>query len=78
MPFQQVSEIVDPKGQGPKFVQGIGQEFALLVGLLFCICLLAVSTASTDAGRIGWIAILGIQSLPYWAALVCRLIEIRQ
>jgi len=62
---------------GPKFVQGIGEEFALLGGLVFCICLLALSRGADDAGRLGWIAILVIQSLPYWAAVACRLIESR-
>lgn len=60
---------------GPKFVQGIGEEFALLAGLVFCICLLALSRGSDDTGRLGWIAILAIQSLPYWAAVLCRLVE---
>ena len=61
---------------GPRFVQGIQEEFALLVGLLFCICLLAVSRDTTDTGRLGWMAILAIQSLPYGASVACRLIEI--
>lgn len=59
------------------FVQGIGEEFALLVGLLFCMALLALSRDGTDTGRLGWIAILATQSLPYWMALVCKLIDIR-
>jgi hypothetical protein len=57
-------------------VQGIGEEFALLTGLLFCICLLAIGRDAADSGRLGWIAILAIQSLPYWAAVGCRLVEI--
>jgi len=61
---------------GTGFVQGIQEEFALLVGLVFCICLLAISRDATDTGRLGWMAILAIQSLPYWAAVACRLIEI--
>jgi exo-beta-1,3-glucanase (GH17 family)/cellulose synthase/poly-beta-1,6-N-acetylglucosamine synthase-like glycosyltransferase len=60
-----------------RFVQGIQEEFALLVGLLFCIALLALSHSPADTGRLGWIAILCIQSLPYWAAVGCRLIEDR-
>ena len=59
------------------FVQGIREEFALLVGLLFCICLLAISRDASDTGRLGWIAILAIQTLPYWAAVACRLVELR-
>jgi exo-beta-1,3-glucanase (GH17 family)/cellulose synthase/poly-beta-1,6-N-acetylglucosamine synthase-like glycosyltransferase len=61
---------------GTGFVQGIQEEFALLVGLLFCICLLAVSRDASDTGRLGWMAILAIQSLPYWAAVACRLVEV--
>ncbi|MDP1524620.1 MAG: glycosyltransferase [Rhodocyclaceae bacterium] len=60
---------------GPRFVQGIKEEFALLGGLVFCICLLALSHSPADTGRSGWIAILVIQSLPYWAAVVCKLVE---
>ncbi len=62
---------------GPKFVQGIKEEFALLGGLVFCICLLALSRSPDDTARLGWIAILMIQSLPYWAAVVCKLVESR-
>jgi hypothetical protein len=58
-------------------VRGIKEEFALLVGLVFCICLLALSRSPHDTGRLGWIAILAIQSLPYCAAVVCRLVESR-
>ena len=60
---------------GPRFVQGVGEEFALLSALAFCIALLALSRSPADTGRLGWIAILGIQALPYAAAVVCRLIE---
>ena len=60
---------------GPKFVKGIGEEFGLLTGLFFCICLLAISRDAADSGRLGWIAVLAIQSLPYAAAVVCRLLE---
>jgi exo-beta-1,3-glucanase (GH17 family)/cellulose synthase/poly-beta-1,6-N-acetylglucosamine synthase-like glycosyltransferase len=62
---------------GPRFVRGIEEEFALLVGLLFCIGLLWLSRDPADGGRLGWIAILSIQSLPYAAAVVCRLVEER-
>ncbi len=70
-----VAEAADAPTVGPRFVQGIKEEFALLGGLVFCICLLALSHSPADTGRLGWIAILAIQSLPYWAAVVCRLIE---
>lgn len=62
---------------GPRFAQGIKEELALLGGLMFCICLLALSRNPDDAGRLGWIAIMVIQSLPYWAAVACRLVECR-
>lgn len=62
---------------GPAFVQGIHAEFALLVGLLFCMCLLAVGRDASDTSRLGWIGILALQSLPYWAAVACRLTELR-
>jgi hypothetical protein len=58
-------------------VRDIEEEMALLAGLVFCIGLLALSRADGDTGRLGWIAILFLQSLPYWAALICRLIEYR-
>jgi exo-beta-1,3-glucanase (GH17 family)/cellulose synthase/poly-beta-1,6-N-acetylglucosamine synthase-like glycosyltransferase len=70
------SSNASPCDKRPQFVQGIGEEFALLVGLLFCVCLLAISGDISDVGRMGWMAILIIQSLPYWAAVTCRLIEI--
>jgi hypothetical protein len=56
-------------------VRGIEEEVALLTGLVFCIGLLVLSRGSGDTGRLGWIAILFVQSLPYWAALACRLVE---
>lgn len=61
--------------KGPPFARGIEEELALLSGLVFCIGLLVLSRGEGDTGRLGWIAILFIQSLPYWAALVCRLVE---
>jgi hypothetical protein len=66
-----------PQRPGPRFVQGIGEEFALLSALAFCIALLALSHDPADTGRLGWVAILVIQALPYAAAVVCRLIEMR-
>jgi hypothetical protein len=65
----------DASYRGPPVARGIEQEIALLAGLLFCIGLLAVSRSDGDWGRIGWIAILSFQSLPYAAAVICRLIE---
>jgi len=61
--------------KGPPLFRGIEQETALLAGLWFCIGLLALVRGAGDGGRLGWIAILGIQSLPYAAVLACRLVE---
>lgn len=60
---------------GPPLARGIEQELALLAGLCFCILLLWISRGSGDAGRLGWMAILAVQALPYAATLACRLIE---
>jgi exo-beta-1,3-glucanase (GH17 family)/cellulose synthase/poly-beta-1,6-N-acetylglucosamine synthase-like glycosyltransferase len=65
----------DAAYRGPPLARGIEQEIGLLAGLLFCIVLLALTRGDSDVGRMGWIAILGIQSLPYAAAVVCRLVE---
>ena len=62
---------------GPAVARGIEQELALLAGLVFCILLLWLTRGSGDAGRLGWMAILAVQSLPYAAALACRLVETR-
>jgi exo-beta-1,3-glucanase (GH17 family)/glycosyltransferase involved in cell wall biosynthesis len=62
---------------GPPVARGIEQELALGGGLVFCILLLSLARGSGDAGRLGWMAILAVQSLPYVAALACRLIETR-
>jgi hypothetical protein len=40
--------------------------------------LLALTRSPDDGGRLGWIAILFVQSLPYWAAVACRFIERRR
>jgi exo-beta-1,3-glucanase (GH17 family)/cellulose synthase/poly-beta-1,6-N-acetylglucosamine synthase-like glycosyltransferase len=65
-----------PPYRGPPIARGIEQEIALGAGLLFCIGLLALGADPHDTGRLGWIAILFIQALPYLAALGCRLVEI--
>jgi exo-beta-1,3-glucanase (GH17 family)/cellulose synthase/poly-beta-1,6-N-acetylglucosamine synthase-like glycosyltransferase len=65
----------DASYRGPPIARGIEQEIALLAGLLFCIGLLGLSRSDSDMGRLGWMAILFIQSLPYGAAVLCRLVE---
>jgi exo-beta-1,3-glucanase (GH17 family)/cellulose synthase/poly-beta-1,6-N-acetylglucosamine synthase-like glycosyltransferase len=65
----------DAPYRGPPLARGIEQEVGLLAGLLFCIALLAFTRSDSDAGRLGWMSVLFIQSLPYVAAVVCRLVE---
>jgi hypothetical protein len=65
----------DAPYRGPPLARGIEQEVGLLAGLLFCIALLVFTRSDSDAGRLGWILVLFIQSLPYGAAVVCRLVE---
>lgn len=76
-----VGALADAEAQapyiGPPLARDIEQEIALLAGLMFCIALLALSRGPSDTGRLGWIAILFIQSLPYWATVACRLVESR-
>jgi exo-beta-1,3-glucanase (GH17 family)/cellulose synthase/poly-beta-1,6-N-acetylglucosamine synthase-like glycosyltransferase len=60
---------------GPALARHIEQEMALLAGLVFCIALLALSRDASDTGRLGWMAVLGIQALPYCATLACRMME---
>jgi exo-beta-1,3-glucanase (GH17 family)/cellulose synthase/poly-beta-1,6-N-acetylglucosamine synthase-like glycosyltransferase len=69
------ADAADASVVGPRFAQGIQEEFALLAGLVFCILLLALSRDPADTPRLGWLAVLCVQSLPYWAALACRLVE---
>jgi exo-beta-1,3-glucanase (GH17 family)/cellulose synthase/poly-beta-1,6-N-acetylglucosamine synthase-like glycosyltransferase len=69
---------VDTPYIGPPLARDIEQEIALLAGLVFCIVLLALSRSASDTGRLGWIAVLFIQSLPYWAVVACRLVEHRR
>jgi exo-beta-1,3-glucanase (GH17 family)/cellulose synthase/poly-beta-1,6-N-acetylglucosamine synthase-like glycosyltransferase len=71
------TDAAGPPYRGPPLARGIEQEIALLAGLVFCTALLALGRAPGDGGRLGWIAILFVQSLPYAATLVCRLVESR-
>jgi glycosyltransferase involved in cell wall biosynthesis len=67
--------------KGPPFARGIEEELALLASLMFCIGLLLLGRlldpGPGDDGRLGWIAILAIQSLPYLATVACRGVEWR-
>ncbi len=63
---------------GPALARHIEQELALLAGLVFCIALLALSRDTSDTSRLGWMAVLSIQALPYCATLACRMVEGRR
>ena len=67
--------LADTAYKGPPVVRGLEEEAALFTGLVFCIALLELTRGAGDAGHLGWMAILFIQSLPYGAALACRVLE---
>jgi exo-beta-1,3-glucanase (GH17 family)/cellulose synthase/poly-beta-1,6-N-acetylglucosamine synthase-like glycosyltransferase len=62
--------------RGPLLARGIEEELALLALLVFCVTLLWLTRGATDSGRLAWMTILAIQSLPYWATLACRWAEL--
>ncbi|MCC7310289.1 MAG: benzoate transporter, partial [Sulfuritalea sp.] len=51
----------------------VREEAALLLGLLACIATLAVHREPGDTALAMWMLVLGVQSLPYAAALACAL-----
>jgi exo-beta-1,3-glucanase (GH17 family)/cellulose synthase/poly-beta-1,6-N-acetylglucosamine synthase-like glycosyltransferase len=51
----------------------VREEAALLLGLLACIATLAVHREPGDTALAMWMLVLGMQSLPYAAALACAL-----
>jgi hypothetical protein len=51
----------------------VREEAALLFGLLACIATLAVHREPGDTALAMWMIVLGMQSLPYAAALACAL-----
>jgi hypothetical protein len=51
----------------------VHEEAALLLGLLACIAALALHRAPGDTALAMWMLVLGMQSLPYAAALACAL-----
>ena len=51
----------------------VREEAALLLGLLACIATLAVHREPGDTALAMWMIVLGMQSLPYAAALACAL-----
>ena len=61
-------------GNGPRngVCTSVGQEIALLAGLLLCIATLGWQpSAESDLARWGWMLALGLQALPYAAAVLC-------
>lgn len=75
---------VTRKGIGNRPVKAAGafasvhEEIALLGGLLACIVALGFQpTAESDVARLVWMLALGLQALPYLAALVCAGLPLR-
>jgi cellulose synthase/poly-beta-1,6-N-acetylglucosamine synthase-like glycosyltransferase len=56
----------------------VGQEIALSAGLLTCIVAVGLQPgAESDVARWGWMLALGLQVLPYLAAVVCASLPLR-
>ena len=75
---------VTRKGIGNRPLKAAGafasvrEEIALLGGLLACIVALGFQpTAESDVARLVWMLALGLQALPYLAALVCAGLPLR-
>ena len=69
-------------GNGPLKSAGtfasVRQEIALLAGLLACMVALGLQpSAESDVARWGWMLALGLQALPYAAAVVCASLPLR-
>lgn len=58
---------------GRTWLADVREEAALLLGLLACIATLAMHRAPGDTALAMWMLVLGMQSLPYAAALACAL-----
>ena len=65
------------KGQAPSSRTAGGawapvrEEVALLAGLVACIAALALRREPSEATTAAWMAVLGVQALPYLAAIAC-------
>ena len=56
----------------------VHHEIALLAGLLACMVALGLQpSAESDVARWGWMLALGLQALPYAAAIVCASLPLR-
>jgi hypothetical protein len=69
-------------GNGPLKSAGtfasVHHEIALLAGLLACMVALGLQpSAKSDVARWGWMLALGLQALPYAAAVVCASLPLR-
>ncbi|HEX5675057.1 MAG TPA: hypothetical protein VFX83_06745, partial [Azonexus sp.] len=69
-------------GNGPLKSAGtfasVRQEIALLAGLLACMVALGLQpSAESDVAHWGWMLALGLQALPYAAAVVCASLPLR-
>ncbi len=62
-----------PPGQRHAWLTDVREEAALLVGLLACVAALAARRVAGDIASVVWMAVLGMQALPYLAALACAL-----
>ncbi|MDR3352559.1 MAG: glycosyltransferase [Zoogloeaceae bacterium] len=71
------SFVVTPKGWKKKggwaFVSAIREELGLLIGLLLCAWLIAGRMNPREIATQAWIAVLLLETIPYWAALGSQL-----
>jgi exo-beta-1,3-glucanase (GH17 family)/cellulose synthase/poly-beta-1,6-N-acetylglucosamine synthase-like glycosyltransferase len=65
------------KAHGWVTLRPVREEGALLAGLTVCMVAALLHPAAWGAGRAGWLLILGLQALPYAAALGCAWLSAR-
>jgi exo-beta-1,3-glucanase (GH17 family)/cellulose synthase/poly-beta-1,6-N-acetylglucosamine synthase-like glycosyltransferase len=71
---RRVAPTAKPAAGGKRgWLADVREEAALLLGLLACIATLAVHREPGDTALAMWMIVLGMQSLPYAAALACAL-----
>lgn len=51
------------------------EEAVLLLGLLSCVAALALRREPGDTAQAMWMVVLGMQALPYAAALACAMLS---
>jgi exo-beta-1,3-glucanase (GH17 family)/cellulose synthase/poly-beta-1,6-N-acetylglucosamine synthase-like glycosyltransferase len=69
-----VSAKAAPSRSARRLLGVVREEAALLLGLLACIMALALQRLPGDTTTAVWMAVLGMQALPYAAALACGLL----